>query len=282
MHKSFHLLAILCALLLGACSLTRVAYNYATPVLTWYVDDFVDLSDSQRDWIRVRIDRAFEWHRRSELPEYQRFLRSVMLRAAAPLTEDDARAIYEGLRGHYRRALEFVLPDIADLLLTLEAEQIDRLERKFAESNDKIVNASVKGTPEDRRRRRANQYIDHFEVWAGRLSGEQRSVITTRVHAMRGFTEEWLGDRRFRQSEFLALLRAKPDRARMLAGLRRLLLDMDTWRRPEYIAMLHERDRRIFEMAAAVSLTLTPEQRTHLQKKLGGYLQDVVYLMAAV
>jgi uncharacterized lipoprotein YmbA len=276
------LLAVLAALLLAACSAaTRVAYNNAPVAATWAVDDWFDLHDGQREWVKSRFARYLAWHRASELPAYERLLQDAAARAGTRITEEDARRLWREMRSLYHRAVRQAIPDMADFLLLLHPEQVRHLERRFAEDNAKVVKESVKGTPQERREARAKRFVDRLEDWTGRLAGPQRDLVRSRVAAMEDLTEEWLGDRRFRQTETLALLRANPSREAMAAGLTRLLVDTDSWRRPEYAAKLRARDDHVFAMIAALDASLTPEQRARLQRRLGGYAADVAYLMVA-
>ena len=105
--------------------------------------------------------------------------------------------------------------------------------------------------------------------------------MRARVGAIPDLTDEWMGDRRFRQSETLALIRARPTREAAIDALTRLLVDTDSWRRPEYVAKLKARDEQVFAMIAALDATLTPEQRGKLHRRLAGYAADVAYLMVA-
>ena len=75
--------------------------------------------------------------------------------------------------------------------------------------------------------------------------------------------------------------RASPRASRWSPGLQRLLVDTESWRRPEYLAKLRERDQQHFEMIAALTATLTPEQRAHLQKRLRGFMRDITELTAS-
>jgi hypothetical protein len=170
---------------------------------------------------------------------------------------------------------------VADFFLQLHAEQADRLERRFADSNDKVMKESVKGTTTERREARATRYLSRVEDFTGKLSVPQRDLVRSRVGAIADTTDEWMGDRRFRQSETLSLIRARPSREAMAAGLRRILLDTDSWRRPEYVVKLKERDEQVFAMIAALDATLTPEQRSRLHRTLAGFAGDAAYLMAA-
>ena len=276
------LLAAALAALLAACSaLTRVAYNNAAFAATWTVDDWFDLRDGQRDWVRERFGRLLAWHRASELPDYERLLQDTAARAATRIGEDDARRIWGEMRALYQRTLRQAIPDVADFLLQLHPEQVAHLERKFAEDNAKAVKESVKGTREERREARARRYLERIEDWTGKLSQAQRDLVGAHVAAMEDLTGEWMGDRRFRQAETLALIRARPPREAMIAALARILLDTDSWRRPEYVAKLKARDDHVFAMVGALDATLTPGQRGRLRRRLGGYAADVAYLMVA-
>lgn len=273
--------AALVALLAACSSVTRVAYNNAAFAATWVVDDWFDLHDGQRDWVKGRLGRLLAWHRASELPAYERLLQDTAARAATRIDADDARRIYREMRDLYHRTLRQAIPDVADFLLQVHPEQVAHLERKFAEDNARVVKESVKDTREERLEARARRYLERVEDWTGRLSAAQRDQVRARVVAIEDTTEERLGDRRFRQSETIALIRAKPSREALIAALTRLLVDTDSWRRPEYAAKLKARDEQVFAMIATLHATLTTEQRGKLHRRIAGYAADVAYLMVA-
>jgi hypothetical protein len=269
------------AVALAACSLARIAYTSAAPAIVWNADDWFDLQPGQKEWLSERAGRLMAWHRESELPDYRRFLQEVLARSEGGISEEDARWAYAEMRGFYRRAMERMLPDIAELLRQLGAAQIARLEHRFAEENEELLKESLKGTPTERRDRRAHRFIGRFEDWTGPLSGAQRELVASRVAAMPELTQDWLGDRRFRQSETLALVRARRPQDETVAGLRRILVDADDWRSPEYAGKLREREGRMFALVAALGATLTPVQREHLRRRVQGYVNDITHLVAS-
>ncbi len=276
------LAAALLALLAAGCSpLTRVAYNNAAFAGTWVVDDWFDLHDGQREWVKERLARLLAWHRAAELPEYERLLQDTAARSATRLTAEDARRVHGQMRALYHRVVRKAIPDMADFLLQVHPEQVERLARKFEEDNAKAVKESVRGSPAERLAARSARYVDRIEDWTGRLSAPQRDLVRARVAAIPDLTDEWMGDRRFRQAETLALVRARPSREAAIDALTRLLVDTDSWRRPEYAAKLKARDEAVFAMIAALDATLTPEQRGKLHRRLAGYAADVAYLMVA-
>lgn len=290
MTRHFHALLLLlaCALLSACATLTQlaysnaaVAYNNLPPMLSWWVDDYVDMSHGQKDWVRERISRIMDWHRSHELPEYRRFLEHVLAESREPFTVPKVAGAWRDLRGHYRRTAEQVIPEIADFFLQLDGEQVAQLEAKFAGDNRKLVRDSVKGTPEERTARRVKRFVGHMQGWLGSVSREQREMIEGYYHGIPDLIEERLADRKVRQGEVLALVRARPTREAMVAGLRTLFLESQRWRRPEYQKKIAEREQRFFEMIANLSASLSPEQRAHLQGRIRGFMRDITTLTAS-
>jgi hypothetical protein len=278
--RGFLLLLAAC-LAAAACSVSRIAYLNAPPLALWYVGGYFDMSDPQKAFFKERLSRAMAWHRQNELPEYRRAIEALIVKSQAKVEVDDVRAIYGLARNYYYRAVEHLLPDLADFVVQLDERQLGQAERKFADDNRKLVKESVKGTPEERREKLLKKYVDQFEEWTGKLSAPQREIIAEAVKGMADNTEDRLGDRRYRQVEALALARAKPPRDKLIAELRRLLIETDTWRRPEYAKKMRERDERMFVAVSELTSTLTPAQRAHLQDKMRGYVKDISAILAS-
>jgi hypothetical protein len=276
---------------LAACSsatLTRLAYSNASfaysnfgAMVAWMVDDYVDLSNAQEDWLRERLTRAMDWHRAEELPRFRRFFEEALAKSAAPFTAEDIAAKNSEIRAGYYRVMEQLIPDTAEFLGGMEPAQVAHMERKFAEENAKFVRDSIRGTPEERRERRVRRFVNHLEAWVGPLDGEQRAIVDAHYREARDFAEEFLGERRLRQSEMLALARAHPPRAEIHAQLKRLFIDVERWRRPEFASALRERETKAYAMLAQLSGTLSPKQRAALQSRIRGFLHDISKLTTA-
>jgi hypothetical protein len=275
------LLLVAVLLAAAACSMSRLAYLNAPPLALWYIGGYVDLSDPQKAFVKERLLQAMAWHRETELPAYRRTIESLLPKVEGKISADDARATYAQARDYYHRALERVLPDFADFLLMLDASQVADIERKFADDNRKLLKESVRGTADDRRTLRAKRFVEEFEEWTGKLSGPQREIIVNGARALADSTEERLGDRRYRQDGILHIVRDKPRREEAIAALRKLLIETEKWRRPEYTRMLRERDERLVEIVSELSSALTPEQRASVQRKLLGYVNDISAIVAS-
>ena len=271
----------LVALALAACSVSRLAYLNAPPLAMWYIGGYVNLSDAQKTFVRDRLTRAIAWHREAELPQYQRSIEVLIAKVDGKVSVEDARTTYARARDYYHRAVEHLLSDFADLLLMLEPSQVAQVEKKFADDNEKMVKESVRGTADERRAKRAMRFVEQFEDWTGTLAPAQREIVLNGTRSLADSTEERLGDRRYRQSEILQLIRAKPPREAATAKLRALFIDTDSWRRPAYTRMLRERDDRLIEVVSELSATLTPTQRASVQRRMNGYVRDITSITAS-
>jgi len=273
--------AVAAMLLLAACSLSRLAYMNAAPLAAWYVGGYVDMSTAQRGWLREHLAAAIAWHRQEELPAYRHTIEAATQKLDGTVGVADVRQFHADARRYYIRMVDHLLPDVADFALQLDDDQLRQLEHRFAEDNRKYVKESLRGTPEERFERELKRYIERFEDYTGRLSDAQRALIASRLRRQPDITEERLADRRYRQAEAVTLLRNKLPRERVIAGLRRVVLETETFRRPEFLRKLRERDESLFAMVAELSATLTPSQRAHVKGKLNSYVQDIAVLTAS-
>ena len=283
------ILRIACVLLavagLAACSsstMTRLAYANAAlaysnmaSAIAWTVDDYVDMTDPQEAWVKEHAARVMEWHRAEELPRARKVLESMLAKSNGPFSAEDLAALQADVRAFYLRAMGQLVPDMAEFLATTDVEQLARIEKKVAQDNKDFLKESVRGTPEERRKRRVQRFVSHLEAWTGPLDEVQLEIIAAAYRDIPDFTQEMLGERRYRQSEVIALVRARTPRAEMEAQLKRLFVNMDDWRRPEYRDAVRARDARMQEAVAAISATLTPKQRASVRSRIQGLIRDI-------
>jgi hypothetical protein len=274
--------------LLAACTFTKLAYTNAAlayenaaPMLTWVVDEYLDLSGPQKEWVRRRLNGAMDWHRARELPRYQDFFERVSQKADGPIAVAEIERAHRELYVRYHEMLERVLPDAAELLSQLDAEQVHHLQDKLEENDRKFVKEQVKADLAERRKDQARKWIDHLESWVGRLESSQRRLVREHVAGFADTSSERLAERRYRETEVLRLVRTRPSREESVATLRKLFIDTSAWRPAEYQEKLRERDRQTFAMLSELSETFTPQQRAHLAKRCRGYVRDIGEITAA-
>jgi len=280
-------LLALAALAAAACTFTQLAYsniglayNNAAPMLTWMVGDYVDMSDDQKEFVRERFASAFAWHRARELPEYHRFFEKVLAQAQDNITVEEAAEDHRELRRYYHRSVERLLPDMADFLLQLDSLQARQMEKRFDKGNRRMVGDSSEGSAQERLDKRVGQFVTHLEQFIGSVSDEQRDMVRAYLAGLGENVDERLADRRYRQSRILLMVQTKPPREEVVAELRRLFIDTQAWRSPEYRQKLRERDVALFDLIARLSASLTPEQRAAFQRRVRGFMRDINEIVA--
>ena len=276
------------ALLATACTLTQLAYsnvpmayNNATQVVGWMLADYVDMSDEQKDFVRERVGQAFAWHRARELPEYRGFFERVLVQAQDNISIEEAAADHRDLRSYYHRAVERLLPDMAEFLERMDSVQARQMESRFNKDNRKVVEDANDGSAEERLAKRVDRFVTHLEQFVGPMSDSQRAMVAAHVARQPEMVDERLADRRYRQAAILKLVKAKPPREEAIAELRRLFVDTESWRNAEYQRKLRARDRELFDLIARLSASLNAEQRAAFQRRVRGFMRDITDITAS-
>lgn len=267
--------AALLAVLLAGCSAVQLGYRNADTFLRWQANAYLDFEGELSEELDRRIAALLDWHRAAALPQYVRLLDDAAARSVRGLTREDLVWGYDAARGQLRESLRAAAREAAPLLDRLSAEQIAHLERRFAEDNRKFAKDFLAGTPEDRRKRRLKRNIDRLEDWVGTLSEAQ--VERVRAYTERAPLADAMRDRdrRRRQAEFVAMLRAK-EAGRRLADW---ASEWDRGRDPQYAAAAKAQVAEYFSLVEDLDRSLSAAQREHLVRHVRGYAEDFRALM---
>ena len=262
------------AFLLTACSLTRVAYNYADSIVPYMASSYLDLDAEQSERLKPLIAQFHEWHRTNELPVYAALLRSASERAAKGLTADDVAWAMESLRSRYRRLAAKAAEDAAPVLATLEPAQLAVLEHKFAESNEKYAKEYLSMDDAKRRRVQAKRMLDRFRDIAGSLTREQEARIERFALDHERHVELRFEDRQHWQRDLVALLREHRDPKDLGPRLAHLFYNPELRRSEEFSREDKRWNEDFGRLIADLDRTLSDRQRAHVVKRLSGYAED--------
>jgi hypothetical protein len=277
LHPAFLRLLLCAALLLaGGCSTVRIVYNNLDAVATWMAHDYFDLDAAQRDEFARRFERLHAWHRREELPEYIRFLKTIRQRTARGLRADDVLWVVDGLKQHYARIAAHSAADAADLLATLTPAQLASFRLQLVKSNRKFRETHRSDDGETARRKAfERRALEQLHDWVGPLAEAQEKQVIGLLQVPL-VDELRHRDRLRRQREFFTLLALRHgDRAEFTRRVRDWLVNWESGR--------NAADARLVDAAwqvragyyAAVDRLLTAEQRRHLLYRLQDYIDDL-------
>ncbi len=273
----FSLLAI-GALVLAACSATRVAYDNADTMLRFMAASYLDLDAAQSDDLSPRIARFHQWHRSNELPVYAALLRSASQRAAEGITAEDVAWGLAKVRLRYRRFAAKAAEDAAPVLATLASAQLAALERKFAENNGKYTKEFLSSDDKERRRRQLKRMLARFRDFAGDLTPDQEARIGRFALAHERHVALRFEDRQRWQRDFVAALKAERKPEELGRHLAEMFERPELRRSEEFIREDARWDEDLGRLIVDLDRSLTAEQRAHVVRRLSDYAEDFAVL----
>lgn len=276
-------LLLIAALLLQACSATRLGYSNADSLLRWWVDRYVALSPEQDGLSRERLGRFMAWHRKTQLPDYASLLRQGQELIAGQPTPAEALLLGDELIGRARILAEKATPDIADFLATITPEQIERMSQRIADrSADHAKEAQLANGESAQRKARYKRLLEQAEYWFGDFSSEQEAALRQLVDRQATGGQFWYEERLRRERDWLSLVRLiqreRPPRERLMALLRDYTARFDMPIDPTRLAQAQALRRASAEIAVAIHAMTSAAQRAHAQHKLDDLIRDFTEL----
>jgi hypothetical protein len=270
----FVLLAALALFLAGCAGALRIAYDNADAFARWKADNYVSLSGADSEELDERIDAFFAWHRARALPQYAALAREAARRIEDGLSQEDLVWGYDSLVAQASESLRAAAENGAPLLDRVGAAQLRHIERGLAEDNRKFAREYLRGSEEERRKRRVRRTVERLQDWVGRLSEEQVARVRQYAERVPEVDELRDRDRRRLQAGFLEIVRAGKARER-LAGY---LVRWQEGRDPAYAAASDAFRREFHALLLDLDRSLTPEQRARASARLRGYADDFAAL----
>ena len=245
-RRALALLAL--SVLVTACSLTSMAYNHATRLITWKIDEFFSLDAGQDAEVRMRLDRVLAWHRARQLPDYARFLGQVRDRLRGPVTPADVAWLYGEVKQRIDPLIDAAAPEAAAFVKTLRLEQIRELERRFDRTNERFRGKYLDPAPERVREAFLKGAQERVEYWFGAFDAAQHRRLAEAAEQIPFDPRLVQQDIARRQVELAAILSAAVQgrpAAEVEHDLRRYFGRPEEGRTPEYARYLErQRGRR--------------------------------------
>jgi hypothetical protein len=233
---------------LSGCASTLL-YNHADWLLTRQIDQYFDLTRSQRSFVSARLSALLERHRHDALPHYEDVIHQVASRIQRGLTADDldwAFAQYDQLKSDLFGRFA---SDGADFLRLVRDPQLPHVKQAL-------------------QKRLAEQ--------EALLREPTQTRVATRTERMVKVVQEWLGPvSREQERQIAEVAMAFPDTA---PKLRVWLIDQET--DPSFLETTRELRQHLKGLFLAIDRMATPVQRRHLLAKLDDLARTVRTLHA--
>lgn len=270
---------LLFACLLAGCSALRLGYANGDTFVYWWLNSYVDFTDNQKPWVKAHIDNLLAWHRKTQLKDYAQVLSLVQQRLQQKVTPADVLGDYAVLKKRTLLVVDKAMPELTDLALSLQPQQIAYLEKKFASNNEKYRKEYLQGSLEKRQERRYEQVMKHAEYWFGNFSEEQEAQIRAASYARPLNNELLLAERMRRQQELIRILKKlhaeRPTREAATAMLKDYVaVSTEHFTYAENKAFFDASSDGTAQMAAQIINLATPAQKAHAMKRLQKWIED--------
>ena len=283
MHLARHLktllLALTAAVLLAGCSFVQMGYNQLDRLIAWRLDDYLPMYSAQRAVVEPAVTRLIDWHCATQLPAYSAWLRTVDADMRGGLSVARATA-------HIEQALDFghdialrAAHEIGPLMVGASPAQIEAFNKQMSKSNRDYVEDWVEPPLDERVRERTKRMKKRTEAWIGRLTPVQHALVQDWARDIRSHGDDGLESRRRWQAALASTLaRTDPDRNAAVTELDTLFTAPGSLFTPGYIATFDVNRARSAQALAALSASLTPPQRQHLQREAASLIADIDHI----
>lgn len=271
------LLVLVLLQLLGSCSTVRLGYANADTVIYWWADGYVDFHSSQKAKVKKDIAQLLSWHRATQLPQYVHTLTQMQATLGANPAPAEIETVFRQAEQYSQVMLLKAVPELADLLLTIDESQKNYLARKFDKNNEEFRDKYLNRTPERQLKERLKKITKQVDEWLGSVNREQEAIIARYIEKHPPNYAQWLEDSMARQRSVLRLLTQiqaeKPSPDVVQTMLQKLILSSYEPTDPAARVAMQQLVSDILRLS-------TQEQKKHARNKLQDWIDDCKYLIA--
>jgi hypothetical protein len=249
-------------------------YRHADRLVLWKIDEYVDLTADQKQFVRTRLKDLLAQHRKDALPIYERFLIQIKEQSVDGLDRQEVDWIFSTYQRLRADLFKRITADGAVILSSLTDRQIQYLESQFQRDHEKAARKLKEGR-DSRLSRRASTTLDWLKDWCGTYSKDQQQRIRELSLALPDLLAVRLGYQEYRQHEFLQFVQSTRDPQVLSVYLENLLLFPEQSAPPDYQHEIDHMTQSVKEMVLAVDRMITMQQRTHALAKLQRLIDDI-------
>ena len=275
------------SVILTGCSATRLGYNKLPEIASWWLDSYIDFTDSQGPQAKVALQKLQAWHRKEELPAIAELLVQAQTLAPQNITPEQACKVWESAQVRIESLIQESSRLAAPVVSQLSAKQLKHLEKEWASRNEDWKKNWLQGTPDTRIKKRVDLAAERFNSFYGDLNLEQRQVLKQQFLQSTWTPEASYQLRLKRQQEQLIALQAmsseitKPAMplAQVEKTLQALILQSVRPKDAGDLSKQLQLEQQACQNLAQLHNIMSPAQRLKAQRKLKDYETDVRELM---
>jgi hypothetical protein len=275
MHQRLILAIMLTILFTAACSQIRIAYFFVDWYIVDRIDDYLDISDDQEKFLDDKVDLLHAWHRKEELPKIVTFLKSLKIKLAKGLSEEDIPWFQSEYKAIQSRAIDKISDDFVVFLGTVTPQQIDHLAQAVKKKNEEHYERNFKISEKLWREKRIQRTLENLEDFFGTLTKEQNKLITSSIEYKREDYLRQFEQRQQVQKKIEAVLRSQESPEKIKNVFLSWILDPDEIKSDMYKKFSKQRTAKWVKFWLTVEDTITAKQRNVALEKIQDYIETI-------
>lgn len=280
--SSVRRIAVVCLFLAFTACSTNFFYERIDWFVVWRVNGYVSLNEQQKATLKADVNERLQYIRVNDLPRISRLLRKTAMDVnSGYVTVDMIDARYNEMLEEFDRFMLGIVPLSLRLLRSLDEEQVAELFENLDELNDEMYEEYSGRTSEEREKNRNKSAIKSTQRWTGRLSDDQRALITDALARMEDSSEQWIAYQREWQLRFRTLIETRPPEDEYREQLTRLFVYPRSFHSPEYRVIVDSNRAILNDMMAELFTNLSDKQRKLVVGDLDSYADDLILLSVA-
>lgn len=276
-------LLIALMVLLQGCSTIKIAYQQLPTLSYWWLDNQLSFSDSQAVKVKESLDNLQRWHRLQELPLYTQLIQRAALSSQGNLQAQDVCSLWVEGQQRADRLMQEALRQGGPVIAALGPRQLSHLARQFTVKNEEWEKKWLRGSSEERLKRRLSTTTERYSDFYGELTSSQTGLL--QAHATQSeWTPEWglLQRKRQQQDMLSALLKIQQQ------NLSQAQIEIELWGvwqrwftppQPADAALVQRLRAQACQNLAEFHNSTSAEQRQRAARRLRSYERDLLDLM---
>ncbi len=250
-------------------------YNNLDVFLESTIEDYIDVTPTQKVLFERELEALWRWHRREELPRYAHDLEEFSVTVAQGMKPADIDQAFAIAEGWWRRIEREGKPAAKRLIKGLDDAQVDQIREKFTKENERWEKRAARRSREHRQDRWRKNFKRMIERFTGALNPQQLALLAEGASEYRPESESWSKYRLRWQAEFLTLLKVRHDKDAFVDQFEAVFGSQQRFYSQALIdGQAHNQalaKRLLLEVLASLSAT----QMTRLQTRLADYAEDL-------
>ena len=165
------------ALILSGCSVVQSLYNNSPQLVYWWLDDYLDFRQDQRDWVKAQLQDILAWHRTQQLPLYLSSINQLTDLARGDIAPEVGCAFVQTLADTHKAWLEQWSAPLAVFLASLSRAQVQYLHKAFERKNKDWAKEWLQVSDKERLDQQTDKGIEQAQDLYGTLSATQKDAL---------------------------------------------------------------------------------------------------------